>query len=226
MADLAGFLVSVRILSGDGPSDNFARSENCLNNDSPVNGTNTIFFVQNAPVAPGGFISFRVDNQLISNPYTDGRVTSVDEATGQITMATAPTTSFFANYYYYLFPDTVWTQFVQSALQNLNFINTSNQSVAQALANLTDAFTPAVQLLVKFYFCSRVAQQTGLWYNQRLQERVEDRDSVSRKWLALGDAAWKNAMLARDDAYRGSGSKEGPAFTIVQMQPFTWTPKR
>jgi hypothetical protein len=226
MADLVDFLVSVRILSGDGPVDNFARSENCLNNDSPIDGTNTIFFVQNTPVAPGGFISFRVDNQLISNPYTDSRVASLNEATGQITLTNPPVTSIFVNYYYYLFPDSVWTQFITSALQNLNFINTSTQTVNAALEQLTDAFVPAIELLCKFYFAGRVAQQTGLWYNQRLQERVDDRDSVSRKWLAIADAAWKNAMLARDDAYRGSGSKEGPSFRIRQMQQFPWTPSR
>jgi hypothetical protein len=225
---LATLLTSARALSGDGPSDNYARSENLSNNDGACDGANLIFYVQNAPIAPGGLIQLVVDNTLISNPYSSGAIASVVEATGQIvfTAGHAPTTSLFANYYYYLFPDATWTEFVVAALEQLNFTDTAIESTDQAVQQIPDRFFGALKMLVRYWFAARVAQQTGLWYNQRLQERVDDRDSVSKKWLTIADAAMKNGLLARDDAYRGSGSKESPSMRIRQFQDRPWTPYR
>jgi len=206
--------------------DNYARSENCLNNDSPIDGTNTVFYVEKAPIAVGGLIQLRIDNALIADPYTDARVTSIDEATGQFVLATAPTTSVFANYYYYLFPDATWEEFITAALEELNFYDATTQSLDQAVSAIPDQFLGAVKALTRSWYASRVASQTGLWYNQRLQERVEDRDSISKKWADLSDRLRKSALLMRDDAYRGSGSKESPQFAIQQMIPRPWTPRR
>jgi hypothetical protein len=206
--------------------DSFARSENCLNNDSPINDTNTQFYVQNAPIAPGGLIQLTVDNQLISSPYTDARVTSITEQTGQFVLATAPTTSVFANYYYYLFPDATWQEFVSAALEELNFYNATTQTLDDAVSAIPDVFLGAVKGLTRAWFASRIATQTGLWYNQRLQERIEDRDSISKKYADMSDRLRKSALLMRDDAYRGSGSKESPQMAITQMIPRVWTPRR
>jgi hypothetical protein len=225
---LATLLTSVRSLSGDGPSDNYARSENLNNNDGKANGTNLVFYVQNAPIAPGGLIQLMVDNTLIPNPYASASISAINEATGQVIFAAghAPTTTIFANYYYYLFQDATWQQFVVSALEQLNFSNPSTESLDLDVQAIPDRFLGAVKMLIRYWFAARVSQQTGLWYNQRLQERVEDRDNVSKKWTSIATQAMKDGLLARDDAYRGSGSKEAPSFRIKQFQAKPWTPYR
>jgi hypothetical protein len=225
---LATLISSCRILSGDGSSDNFSRSENLNNNDGAANGSNLIFYVQNQPIAPSGLVQLVVDNQLISSPYSDARIASIDEALGQIIFAAghAPTTSVYANYYYYLFPDKVWQEFITAALEQLNFFNSGSQTLDVALSTVPDAFYAVVKLFVQYWFCMRVAQQTGLWYNQRLQERVDDRDNISKKWLQNAESVMKQGLAARTDAYQGSGSAAGPSFRIRQFQTKPWSPRR
>lgn len=228
MTTLAQLIASARTLSGDGSSDNFQRAENCSNNDGKADGSNLIFYVQNQPIAPSGLVQLRVDNVLLSPPYANPPIVTINEAIGQIVFAAgnAPTTSVFANYYYYLFPDAVWTEFVAAAMSELNFLNTQTHTLDQDVQQVEDKFLGALKLVIRSWFCARVAQQTGLWYNQRLQERVEDRDNIAKKWLEQSKEWRKEGLLARDDAYRGSGSKEHPAMKIKQFQPKPWSPYR
>lgn len=211
---LAALITSCRILSGDGPSDNFARSENLLNNDTPINGTNKVFYLQNNPVPT--VTRLIVDNQLTTG-YT------LDTPTGTLTLTVAPTTSAFCSYQYYLFSDAVWTEFINTGLEALNL---SSGVPDTDLATFPLGLLQALKSYVSAYFCFRIAKQTGLWYNQRLQERVEDRDSISKKWQALGDKQFDHAMKMRDDFYSGSGADRKPSFRIVQNTPLPWTPTR
>lgn len=215
---LAALLTSCRILSGDGTLDNYMRSENCLQNDSPVDGVNKTFFVNSTPIAPGGTISVRVDNSLLApSAYT------VTEPVGQIVMSVAPTTSVYVSYYYYLFPDAVWTEFAAAALEALNL---SSGVPATDVPLVPEGLLSALKTYTSTFFCWRVAKQTGLWYNQRLQERVEDRDSISKKWQLLGDSQMKMAIEMRDQYYSGAGANFKPSMRIVEHQPLPWTPSR
>lgn len=224
---LADLIRSCRYLAGDSPTSNFARSENLSNNDGQANGTNLIFYVNNAPIAPGGVHQLLVDGVRIGSPYTSTAVANIDELDGQIIFASgsAPAGSIFCNYYYYLFGDNDWISFIDTAMKNMNFRSTT-LTLDQDVQNVPLQFIPAVEAYVRYWYAMRVSQQTGLWYNQKLQERQEDRDSISKKWQQIATDAFKNANLMRDDAYRGSGSKEQPAFAIAQNQPRPWTPYR
>ncbi len=228
MTTLAQLLASARILSGDGPSDNFARSENCSNNDGKADGTNLVFYVQNAPIAPLGVVQLMVDNTRIATPYSSASIASINEATGTIIFNTghAPTTSVFSNYYYYLFPDSVWNEFVLAAMEMVNFVNSSSNSLDQDVQKVPDAFFGALKMLIKYWFDMRIAEQTGTWYNQRLQERVDDRDSISRKYTELASASLKSGLIALEAAYQGSGSNAAPSFRIKQFQARPWSPER
>ncbi|MGH7745411.1 MAG: hypothetical protein ACREQ5_11555 [Candidatus Dormibacteria bacterium] len=198
--------------------DNFARAENLLAPDALINGTNTTFFVQNIPVAPGGFQRVVVDNALVTPA---GYVPT--EVVGQITFTVAPTTSVFASYYYYLFADATWTEFIAGGLQLLN-LSTGNPIIDVPL--VPEGLLAVLKTYASAFFCYRIAKQTALWYNQRLQERVEDRDDVSKKWQALGDKSLAAANLLRDEFYHGAGTEHAPAFAIVEHQPRVWTPYR
>lgn len=215
---LAALLTSCRLLSGDGTMDNFARAENLLAPDAPINGTNLTFFVQNIPMVPNGFQRVVVDNSLIgSGGYTPA------EAVGQITFNVAPTTSVFASYYYYLFPDATWTEFIIAGLEVLNL---STGIPATDIPLMPEGLLAALKTYAGAFFCYRVSKQTALWYNQRLQERVEDRDDISKKWQALGDKSLASADKMRDEYYSGAGTEHAPAFAIVEHQPTMWTPLR
>jgi hypothetical protein len=219
------FLISCRRLSGDGPSDNYSRDENLNYQNSAVNGTNTIFYVRNAPIAPGGVMQLTVDNSLIPQPYNVPGL-EINEVTGQIILASPPTTSVFCSYYYYLFDDPTWYEFILAAMQQLNLNSQGEGSLAHDISIMLPGIQGAAKSFAAYWFCRRVAQQTGLWYNQRLQEREEDRDTISKKWLALAETFYTQGIAMRNDFYDGAGSKFKPSFRIVENQPRPYTPRR
>ncbi len=217
---LAALITSCRTIAADGPSDNFARAENV--NDAefgfPIDGVNTTFVVKNLPITPSGTVKVVADNMLLQpTAYIP------NESIGEITLAVAPITSCYVSYFFFLFPDSVWTEFVAAAMQVCNF-STGDPTDDVPLVN--ERFLPPIKAYTHAYFCNRVAAQTGLWYNQRLQERVEDRDNISSKWLRLGQAAEKRADILLAAAYEGSGSEVAPAFRIGGFQPQPWAPYR
>jgi hypothetical protein len=217
---LAALITSCRTIAADGPSDNFQRAENV--NDAefgfPIDGYNTTFVTKNIPVVPGGFQKVVVDNiTLVPTAYT------VNEAIGEIVLLVPPLTSIYVSYYFYLFADVVWTEFIVGALQ---LTNLSSGVVLTDVASLPENFIPVVKAYANSYFCRRVANQTGLWYNQRLQERVEDRDNISAKWLRLAESAQKQADALLVQAYSGNASQNAPSFRIGGFQPQSYTPSR
>lgn len=215
---LAALITSCRTLAADGPLDNFMRAENL--NDAefgfPIDGLNRSFVVKNFPIVPGG-----VQKVVVDNATTTAFV--VIEAIGEVDVAVAPLTSIFVSYYFYLFSDFVWTEFVTSALQICNF---SSAVPITDVPQIGEAFLPAVKLYAGAFFARRVAAQTGLWYNQRLQERVEDRDNISSKWLRVAESNEKQALEMLNAAYRGSASDQGPSFRVGGFQPQPYTPRR
>lgn len=217
---LAALITSCRTIAADGPSDNFMRAENV--NDAEfgfaIDGYNATFVTKNLPIVPGGVMSVIVDNATLPpSGYTP------IEAIGQITLLTPPSTSVYVSYYFYLFPDAVWTEFVAASLQ---ICNLSTGDPFNDVPLIAENFLAAVKSYVSSYFCRRVAAQTGLWYNQRLQERVEDRDTISAKWLKQAESTEKQADYLLTSAYEGSGSQAAPAFAIGGFQPRPFTPWR
>jgi hypothetical protein len=218
MTTLPALILSCRTLAGDGSTDNFVRGENCNNpeNGNALDGLNMTFSVANFPVVPGGFQVIRVDNTVVTP-------TSVTEALGIFTVPTAPQASVYATYYYYLFPDTVWTEFVVAGLEQCNI---STGTPILDTTTVPEGLLVVVKQYISYYFCQRMSMQTGLWYNQRLQERTEDRDNISRKWLALSQATLKAADAMLASYYAGSGTQDAPAFQIGGWQPRPWSPYR
>ena len=218
MTTLAALITSCRILSGDGQSDNFMRAENLKSTDSgnTIDGTNTSFNVSNFPVVTGKFMAIVADNRLTT-------ALTVNEPIGAFTLTTAPTSSLYASYYYQLFDDVAWTEFINSSFEILAI---STGVPAIDVVNAVPGMLGVVKMYASYYFCMRVAKQTGLWYNQRLQERVDDRDAISKKWAAVADTQLKQAIIARDDFYTGSGKRHAPASAIVQHQPRPYAPFR
>jgi hypothetical protein len=216
---LAALITSCRTIAADGPSDNFMRAENV--NDAefgfPIDGFNKTFVVKNFPIVPGGVQKVVVDNAVVPTAYV------ATETIGQITLTTAPTTSCYISYYFYLFPDSVWIEFIVAALQLTNF---STGVPLTDASTLSENFIPIIKAYANAYFCRRVAAQTGLWYNQRLQERVEDRDSISKKWQTQAESWQKLGDQQLVQAYTGSGSDNAPSFRIGGFQPQPYTPTR
>lgn len=196
------------------------RAENV--NDSEfgysIDGTNKTFVVKNFPVVPGGFSRVVADNTVTTN-FTP------TESTGQLVMTTPPATSLYVSYYFQLFSDAVWTEFVTFGMQQINLSGIS-ESAATDVPNVPEGLIAALKTYINATFCRRVAQQTGLWYNQRLQERVEDRNDISNKWLKLAESAQKLGDAQRMAYYTGSGAESSPAFRIGGFQPRPWTPVR
>lgn len=213
---LAGLITSCRTFSGDGALDNLKRFENLNNAElgNVINGSNTAFYVSLAPVTPGGFQRIVVDNSP-TTAYTP------NEPLGEIVLATPPTTSVYATYYYYLFPDNVWTEIVTAAVQRVNL---STGNLTNDVGLIPEGMLAAVKVFANAFFCTKVASQTGLWYNKRLQERVDDQDNVSAKYSKMAEQNFKrgDAMLSQYYTDRNQVA----AFNIVEHQPKPFTPSR
>ena len=217
---LTAVIISARLLAGDGPTDNLVRNENADNADigNTINGVNKLFNCQNFPLvpAPGG-IQTVVQDGAITTAFTE------NDPTGQVTTTTAPVSTLYFTYFFYLFPDATWTEFVTGALEVLNV---STGIPATDITLVPEGLLPAVKSYSVARFCMRVATQTGLWYNQKLQEREEDRESVSKKFLQMGQEWNKQGNAQRDGFYMGAGTQLQPAMSIVEFVPRDWTPRR
>lgn len=218
---LSDFLLAAREAVGDGPTDNLARLESLNNPDEAgtgiaiINGTNTVFVTENFPIV--SVYSMMVDGNTITTGFT------VDENTGTVTFSVAPNTSAYISYYYYLMTDQAWTDFTNDGLSRMN-VGTGDPDVD--LPNLAQGLISALTSYACGLWARRIAGQSGLWYNQRLQERQEDRDSISKKYLAMSENMLKDGDIARDDYYKGAGMQFAPAFAIVQHTPRQYTPQR
>lgn len=217
---LSDVILSARLSVGDGPTDNLARNESLDNNDigNRIDGLNMVFAVVNYPIVPLGVQTVLVDGLPIA--LTSGY--TVSEAIGELTIIIPPTTTAFVTYYYYLMPDATWTEFISSGLGRLNL---STGLLAFDLLALPNGLLPALKDYACANWCMRLASQTGLWYNQKLQERAEDRENISRKFMQLAQEFNKQGDAIRDSFYKGSGSELRPSFRIRQMSPRPITPR-
>lgn len=215
---LAALIVSCRTLAGDGGSDNFKRAENVNDTEYgyPVDGTNKTFVVKNLPVVPGGFFRVVVDN-TVTVAFTP------TEAQGQVVFTGAsPLTSVMISYFYYLFSDAIWTEFIALGLEALNFEDQSGDTIDVTL--VPPGLLNALKLYAVSYFCRRVSMQTGLWFNQKLQERIDDRDNISTKFMKLAESNEKSAAAAALSFYSGAGTQFLPSFRVGGFQSRPWTP--
>jgi hypothetical protein len=218
---LAAAITSARVLCGDSTTDNLSRNENLDNSDigNLINGSNKTFQVVNYPIVPGGEVSVIADGTLLA--LTTGY--TVNEPTGQFSLVAAPSSTLYVTYYYYLMPDSVWTEFVTWAVQRLN-LSTGNLSTD--VGNVPEGLLSALKLYSVAAWARRIAAQTGLWYDQKLQERNESRDDISKKFLTLGVQWEKDGDNARDSYYNGAGTQLKPSFRVNQMTPRGYTPYR
>lgn len=206
---------------GDGPTDNLSRLESLNNPDEAgtgiaiINGSNTVFVTENFPIVSVELMM--VDGTVITTGYT------VDDTTGTVVFVTAPNTAAYISYYYYLMTDEAWTDFTNDGLSRMN-VGTGDPDTD--VQNLPQGLVSALTSYACGLWARRIAGQSGLWYNQRLQERQEDRDSISKKYLAMSEAMMKDGDIARDDYYKGSGKQYAPSFAIVMHTPRQYTPER
>lgn len=220
--DLPTFLEDARTFVGDGPTDNLARLESLNNPDlagsgiNIINGTNVLFYVENYPIA--SVVLVLVDGSPISpSGYT------LDETTGLFTFNVAPANTANVTYYYYLMDDTSWTNFVQDGLSRMKL---STNDPASDIENVDPGLISALTSYAAGSWARRIAGQSGLWYNKRLQERQEDRNDISNKFMKQSEAYLKDGDIARDDFYKGAGQQYKPAMAIVQHTPRPYTPMR
>lgn len=224
MATLANVILDARALVGDGLTDNLVRDENLNNSDigNVVDGTNKIFSVTNFPVSPfassGGVQVVVADGSVLPVvQYT------VNEPLGTITTNSSPQISIYASYYFFLMNDVSWTTFVKTGIER---INASTGNPLLDIQQVQEGLLPAVYQYACAAWAQRMSGQTGLWYNQRLQERDEQRDLISAKFRTLSKQMFDNGDKARDDFYKGNGSQNKAAFKIVQHPARSWTPSR
>ena len=189
---------------------------NNVDNGNNINGTQVVFNFQNYPLTPGGLFQVITDGQIVQPK-------SVDEIHGQVTLNVSPTLTLQSSYYYYFFNDTTWGEFIVNALQ---IIGTSTGNLALDIAQVPDGLLAATKLYTAYHFAMRVSSQTAAWYNQKLQERDEARDSISSKFLKLAAAYKKDADAFRNDFYTGAGRAARASFTILEHAPSPYTPER
>ena len=217
---LADVILSARLAVGDGPTDNLARNESLDNNDigNFIDGTSTLFSVVNFPIVPGGMQTVQKDGvTLVPATYT------VLEPIGEIQFSVAPIGKATVTYYYYLMNDATWTTFISIAISKLN---RSTGVIAFDLTSLQQGLQPALQAYACGLWAMRISSQTGLWYNQKLQERAEDRENISRKFMVLAQEFNKQGDSARDEFYGGAGTQHKPSFRIIEMSPRPYTPMK
>lgn len=215
MASLSAVTLNARRLVGDGPTDNLVRHENLNNSDigNVLDGATTMFAVVNFPIAPGGIQNVYVDGVQL-NPSTDF---TTYENTGQLTFSAAPAQSAYATYYYYLIDDSGWAAFIIQGLRKLGYPDVSQ---------MPESLIAALVQYAASAWAQRIASQTGLWYNQKLQIRDEQRDSVSSKYSKMSKEYALQGDALRDAYYSGQGRQLKASFRILQMQPRGWTPTR
>lgn len=228
MSTLASAILSARQLVGDAPTSNLVRGEDLNNTDigNVFDGVTTIFSLTNFPVAPaasGGGVAMVIADGIVLSPTATPPDYVVNEPLGQLTLAVPPSTSLHATYYFYLMDDSAWTEFITNGIER---INASTGVPATDIVTVPEGLLVAVKQYAAANWAQRLAGQTGLWYNQRLQERDEQRENISRKFMQLAKQFFDNGDKARDDFYKGSGSQNKAAFTIIRMMPRDWTPRR
>lgn len=217
---LSDFILLARSFAGDGPTDNLARLESLNNPDIAgsgigiINGTNVYFVTANFPIAS---IIIVLQDGVPTDNYTN------NPNTGFLKFETAPAESAYTSYYYYLMTDAAWTNFTQDALSRIDI---TTNTPATDIQNVPSGLTSALTSYACGSWARRIAGQSGLWYNQRLQERQEERDSISKKYLTMSEAFLKDGDIARDDYYKGAGQQFRPAYAIVQHTPRQYTPQR
>jgi hypothetical protein len=218
MTTLANLIISARTLVGDGPTDNLVRTENVNNPDisNYINGSNKVFSVQNYPVTPGGTQLVVADNDA-TMAYT------VNEASGQYTITTAPTATLYISYYFYLLPDSSWTEFITSANEN---VGNSTGDLENDISMTPEGLLAPIKWYACASFCMRLAAQTGLWYNQKLQEREEERENISKKYTQMAQEWKKQADAFLASYYQGNGTQLRPAMRIITFSPRPYTPSR
>lgn len=217
--NITDFITQAREFVGDGYTDNLARLESLNNPDlgGIIDGNNKNFVTENFPVQ--AVVSVQVDGATVTSPsgYT------LNPDTGQITFVVAPTQSAIITYYYLLMPDDSWEQFVQDGIRRLNL---STGDLADDIQNVPEGLLAALNSYTCGSWARRIAGQSGLWYNQRLQERNEDRDSISKKFSTMSQDLLKDGDIARDDYYKGAGKQYKPGFTVIMHPPRQYTPSR
>lgn len=218
MTTLPSLIVSGRRLVGDAADSNLQRNESLNNPDigNIINGTNTVFTFVNFPAV--SIVQALVDGAVVAAQYYE-----VDFTNGIITFDVAPVSTAYLTYYFYLMNDNDWTEFVTWALQA---VGASTGNPLTDVPSVQEVLLPAVKMYAASLWASRIANQTGLWYNQKLQEREEDREQISAKYTKMAENYSKEADSQRDEAYKGQGKQFQPAFAINQKTPRLYTPYR
>lgn len=215
---LPALIVSARSLVGDSATANYLPAENMNNPDvgNTVNAVNVNFNLVNFPIS--AVVSVNADNNLLATTAY-----SVTANTGAMILACAPGESLRSAYYFNFFSDADWIEFITWGLERMN-MSTNVPSVD--VPNVQDGLLSALKTYACAAFANRMSLQTGTWYNQRLQEQIEDRDAISKKYADMAKELTKDGDNQLDNLYKGAGQQFKPAFQILSRPPRPYTPAR
>jgi hypothetical protein len=200
MATLASLIVSVRNLLNDGATSYFVKED--LFSQTDANKTAIRF-----KTTCRNIVAY-VDNLLVTP-------TSPVASTGIFTLAVAPKTSLSTEYFYNLATDAEYTEALNSAAEETVGAATDPTTIPAGLVTALKKFALA-------NMAGKFADQSAWFYLARSGDKEFDKDKISKKFLDLQTAYYKQATDAREGFYKRLGAREAPSSGIANygIQPY------
>ncbi len=208
---LAALITSCRILGNDTPTSNLITLESPI---GTADGTNTKFRLQYQNIVSASvYISY-------GTTFRTNTGFTVDLTNGILTFSPAPAnaTALIADYNYYWFTDTDWTDFLGQAAQLLGS-STDPTTVAAGLIQALEQFA-------LYYYFMRRATQYANKYASSGGQAAQQVDSVTKNFLGLANAAMKNGNQMRADFYTKKDAQMNPASATATYQFDPMSPRR
>lgn len=214
MTAIATLITNLRQLSNDTPTANLISRETMK---PKPDGTRKKFYVDYQDLVSGSVYT------TIGNTDAGFRIQTgftVDLANGIITFSAAPAAGsdpFTADYNFYWFTDTDYTEFLDEASKQLSVL-TAEQ--------VPSALSMALMQFGLFYFWQRRASQYASRYASTGGLSSQNVDTVTKNFRDLAKAAWDSGTKFRDDYYLKQGEQNQPAAAVFNYGISPYTPKR
>lgn len=219
MTALPTLITNLRILGQDTPTSNLINRENLKPNPD---GTRTKFYVDNKPIVG---TDSDTNSVYVTSGNTDAGFRSqsgftVDLANAIITFAVAPAngvTPFVADYNFYWFSDTDYTEFLNEA---------SKQCSASDPTQVQTGLEPAMMQFALYYYWMRRATQWANKYSSTGGLASQSADQVAKNFHMLAKEAWAAGEKERLEFYKNQGQNVKAATSVINYGIDPYTPIR
>ncbi len=210
-----------RTQAHDLPSDNYVRDFL----QEQANGVNLVFqlrnrnVVQEADGAPADLVA------LVNNVVAV--ITSVDEATGLVTLESAPPSGSLAEfrYYFVLNPASEYLNFVKTASRFIG--NPPTFTVATDNVQFGDTLAPAAITYVAYLASTSMANLSHWYYAANAGNKSFNKAEISRKFSDQAKEKKEEARALRMDVMQRFDQVSAPAYrNTAQRGVRLWEPQR